>query len=62
MAGATGGKLLGAGGGGFLLFYVDPDKQNHVRMALSDFLYVPFQFETEGSQVIYFRAEDYNMP
>lgn len=45
-AGATGGKLLGAGGGGFLLFYVDPDKQENVRKALENLLYVPFEFET----------------
>lgn len=61
-AGATGGKLLGAGGGGFLLFYVEQDKQASVMEALQDLLYVPFQFETEGTQVIYFKAEDYEIP
>lgn len=61
-AGATGGKLLGAGGGGFLLFYVEQDKQASVMKALQDLLYVPFQFETEGTQVIYFKAEDYEIP
>lgn len=61
-AGATGGKLLGAGGGGFLLFYVEQDKQASVMKALQDLLYVPFQFETEGTQVIYFKAEDYEVP
>ena len=44
-AGATGGKLLGAGGGGFLLFYVEKDKQQKVREALQDLLYIPFDFE-----------------
>ena len=56
-AGAIGGKLLGAGGGGFLLFYVKPDKQESVRRALSDLLEVPFQFENAGSQVIYYSPE-----
>ena len=49
-AGATGGKLLGAGGGGFLLFYVDPDKQENVRKALENLLYVPFEFENGGTR------------
>ena len=44
-AGALGGKLLGAGGGGFLLFYVEEDKQERVKKALSNLLYVPFKFE-----------------
>ena len=48
-AGALGGKLLGAGGGGFLLFYVEPDKQKYVRDALSDLMYVPFEFENGGT-------------
>lgn len=61
-AGAIGGKLLGAGGGGFLLFYVEKDKQPKVMHALQNLLYVPFQFETDGTQVIYFKAEDYELP
>ena len=61
-AGAIGGKLLGAGGGGFLLFYVEQEKQSMVMEALNDFLYVPFKFETDGTQVIYFKAEDYEVP
>lgn len=60
-AGATGGKLLGAGGGGFLLFYVEPDYQAAVREALRDFLYVPFRFETGGPQVVHYTAEDYEI-
>lgn len=52
-AGALGGKLLGAGGGGFLLFYVQPEKQQEVREAMKDLLYIPFQFEDEGTQIIY---------
>lgn len=61
-AGAIGGKLLGAGGGGFLLFYVEKDKQPKVMHALQNLLYVPFQFEADGTQVIYFKAEDYELP
>jgi D-glycero-alpha-D-manno-heptose-7-phosphate kinase len=52
-AGAIGGKLLGAGGGGFLLFYVEPQNQNRVRQALSALTELPFQFEPQGSKVIY---------
>ncbi len=52
-AGALGGKLLGAGGGGFLLFYVEPHLQNHVRRALSELQELPFRFEPQGSKVIY---------
>ena len=58
-AGALGGKLLGAGGGGFLLFYVQPEKQAAVKEAMKDLLYVPFQFENEGTQVIYYAPESY---
>ena len=53
-AGALGGKLLGAGGGGFLLFYVEKDKQENVLKALDDLMHVPFQFEGEGSTVIHY--------
>jgi D-glycero-alpha-D-manno-heptose-7-phosphate kinase len=52
-AGALGGKLLGAGGGGFLLFYVEQQNQGRVREALSDLQELPFHFEPQGSQVIY---------
>jgi D-glycero-alpha-D-manno-heptose-7-phosphate kinase len=58
-SGALGGKLLGAGGGGFLLFYVPLDKRQQVQEAMADLLYIPFQFENEGSQVIYYAAENY---
>jgi D-glycero-alpha-D-manno-heptose-7-phosphate kinase len=53
--GAIGGKLLGAGGGGFLLLYVEPDRQEAVRAALSDLHAVPFEFEQQGSRLIFFR-------
>lgn len=59
-AGATGGKLLGAGGGGFLLFYVEKDKQQYVLETLHDLLYVPFAFENGGSQVIYYSPETWD--
>lgn len=51
-AGAIGGKLLGAGGGGFFVFYVPLDKQQAVKEALSDLLFIPFKFEDYGSTVI----------
>ena len=54
-AGALGGKLLGAGGGGFLLIYAQPEKQPAVREALKGFLEIPFKFETLGSQIIFYQ-------
>lgn len=51
-SGAIGGKLLGAGGGGFMLFLVEPDKQESVKNAL-ELYHVPFKFENAGSQIIY---------
>jgi len=58
-AGAVGGKLLGAGGGGFLLFYVERDKQQAVRDALQGFMEVPFKFENGGTRVLYYVPETY---
>ena len=58
-SGAIGGKILGAGGGGFLLLYVECDKQDNVRKALSDLLYVPFAFEDSGTRVIHYTPEEY---
>ncbi|MDE7309035.1 MAG: kinase [Lachnospiraceae bacterium] len=58
-AGAIGGKLLGAGGGGFFIFYVEPDKQKLLRAAMDDLLYVPFEFEDGGTKVIYYSPESY---
>lgn len=52
-AGAIGGKLLGAGGGGFLLFYVEPQNHDRVRGALGELTELPFLFEPQGSKVIY---------
>lgn len=58
-AGALGGKLLGAGGGGFLVFYVQPDRQNYVREAMKNLLYIPFEFEDGGTRVIHYTPENY---
>lgn len=58
-AGAIGGKLLGAGGGGFLLFYVPQEYQEAVRAELSELLYIPFKFENKGTQVIHYTPESY---
>lgn len=52
--GALGGKILGAGGGGFILFFVEPEDQNIVRDAMSGLLEVPMQFENQGSQIVYY--------
>ena len=60
-AGALGGKLLGAGGGGFLVFYVQPEKQDAVKEAMKDLMYIPFKFEDGGTQVIYYGPEEYEV-
>lgn len=53
-AGALGGKLLGAGGGGFLLFFAEPEKKQTVIDALDDLMHVPFRFENEGTSIVYY--------
>lgn len=58
-AGAIGGKLLGAGGGGFLVFYVQKEKQDAVRMAMKDLMHIPFEFENGGTKVIHYAPETY---
>jgi len=59
--GALGGKVLGAGGGGFILFFVPPGRHDEVRKALKTFLWVPFKFEFHGSQIIFYgEEEDYS--
>ena len=60
-AGAVGGKLIGAGGGGFLLLFVPPSRQKAVRSRLHSLIHVPFKIEYSGSQIIFFdREEDYS--
>jgi D-glycero-alpha-D-manno-heptose-7-phosphate kinase len=56
--GALGGKLLGAGSGGFVIFYVPAENRRRVREALAGLVYVPFRFETLGSQIILYTAQD----
>lgn len=56
-AGAIGGKLLGAGGGGFMLFLVKPALQKNVREALSHLIHVPFRFENSGSRVVLYQPQ-----
>ncbi len=57
-AGALGGKLLGAGGGGFILFFVKPEQRARVKDALKNILFVPFAFEFTGSQVVYYAPQE----
>ena len=57
-AGAVGGKLLGAGGGGFMLLFAHPSKQSKVRERLNKLIHVPFEFESSGSQIIFFDEEE----
>lgn len=56
-AGALGGKILGAGGGGFMLFFVKPEKQKKVKERLKKLLRVPFSFENEGSRIILYQPD-----
>ena len=58
-AGALGGKLLGAGGGGFLVFYVQPEKQDSIKAAMKDYMCIPFEFENNGTQIMYYSPETY---
>lgn len=57
-AGALGGKLLGAGGGGFMLFFVPPDRRLAVRERLKKLLCVPFAFSKRGSQIVAYEPEE----
>jgi D-glycero-alpha-D-manno-heptose-7-phosphate kinase len=56
-AGALGGKILGAGGGGFMLFYAKTEYKELIKKALDKLLCVPFRFDSLGSQVIYYSEE-----
>ena len=57
-AGAIGGKITGAGGGGFLMLFVQPEKQKLVRAALGNLIHVPFRFDRNGSQIIFYDMEE----
>lgn len=61
--GAIGGKIAGAGGGGFLLLFVPPSAQERMRKVLKEFIYVPFKLESSGSQIIFYEPaqEDYSI-
>ncbi|MCX7092892.1 MAG: hypothetical protein NTY50_05510 [Methylobacter sp.] len=54
-AGAIGGKILGAGGGGFMLIFAKPDRQSAIRDRLKDLVHVPFNFESSGSRVVLYQ-------
>ena len=56
--GALGGKLLGAGGGGFMLFYVPPERRKELRAKLKNLLCVPFGFSNKGSHVVVYEPEE----
>jgi D-glycero-alpha-D-manno-heptose-7-phosphate kinase len=56
-AGASGGKLLGAGGGGFMLFLVDPEKREQVRERLKNLIHVSVGFDTDGSKIVLYQPD-----
>jgi D-glycero-alpha-D-manno-heptose-7-phosphate kinase len=58
-SGALGGKLLGAGGGGFILFFASPEFHQRIRLALKNLLFVPFAFEKLGTQIILYSTQDF---
>jgi D-glycero-alpha-D-manno-heptose-7-phosphate kinase len=57
-AGALGGKITGAGGGGFLLLFAPPHLHAKIKAALNKLIHVPFSFDYSGSQIIYFQHEE----
>ncbi len=58
-AGALGGKLLGAGGGGFMVFFVNPELRERFISQMGDLLHIPFSFEDSGTSVAYYMSEEY---
>ena len=58
-AGALGGKLLGAGGGGFFLFFCPKEKQSKLKEELKGLMMVPFNFENDGTQILYYNPQEY---
>ena len=59
--GAIGGKVLGAGGGGFMIFFAKPEYHSNIKLALKQFIQVPFKFENEGTQVIHYSPKLYQL-
>ncbi len=59
-AGAIGGKLLGAGGGGFMIFFAEPGMHQRILDALDDFLLVPFELENAGSHIAFYEPKHYS--
>lgn len=57
-AGATGGKIAGAGGGGFMVLFAPPERHATIKQALSNMINVPFKFDFSGSQIIYYSLEE----
>ena len=58
--GAIGGKLTGAGGGGFMVLFAEPGAHGGIRAALGNLIYVPFSFESDGSKIIHYAPEEYD--
>lgn len=56
-AGAIGGKLLGAGGGGFMIFLVEPDRRQQVRERLADLIHVPVDIDYDGSKIVLYQPD-----
>ena len=59
--GAVGGKLLGAGGGGFMLFYSEPENQPKLKKTLKKLLHIPFEFDFSGSEIIFYKPYSENV-
>jgi D-glycero-alpha-D-manno-heptose-7-phosphate kinase len=57
-AGAIGGKLLGAGGGGFMLFFIPPERRAELRARLRNLLCIPFSFSNRGSHILAYEPEE----
>jgi D-glycero-alpha-D-manno-heptose-7-phosphate kinase len=57
-AGAIGGKLLGAGGGGFMVFFAEPDSHAAIKKALDGLIHIPIEFEGEGAKIIHYNPDD----
>ena len=59
--GAIGGKVLGAGGGGFMVFFAKPEYHSKIKSALKDFIHVPFKLENNGTQIIHYAPKLYSL-